>query len=176
MANNIVKELNEIKDNYDTEIKDGKNMVEALDGIREAIEQDGEYTSSKNVANAVKDLGVALKEHDVELRNFTLTINIDEESPVEDLSSIPIVSVVDNGTTGKAIQVYTDPVLSIGSPLTPKLPVINGECVLVYRLSGVGFRLDETSSGCTLSETDDGYVLSIDEDNAIVNLTAFSQI
>lgn len=63
MANNIVKELNEIKDNYDTEIKDGKNMVEALDGIREAIEQDGEYTSSKDVANAVKDLGVALKEH-----------------------------------------------------------------------------------------------------------------
>lgn len=76
MANNIVKELNEIKDNYDAEIKDGKNMVEALDGIREAIEQDGEYTSSKDVANAVKDLGVALKEHSgggsTELRHIVI--------------------------------------------------------------------------------------------------------
>lgn len=77
MANNIVKELNEIKDNYDAEIKDGKNMVEALDGIREAIEQDGEYTSSKDVANAVKDLGVALKEHSgggsTELRHIVIS-------------------------------------------------------------------------------------------------------
>ena len=116
-----------------------------------------------------------------QFRNFTLTVHIDEESPIEPFELVGI-SVVEYGESqlgvpDYAISVYTDGTFPTETPMPQKLPVINGRCVLYYQLAGVGFRLDETSSGCTLGNPEFGiYTLSIDEDNAVVNLTAFSEV
>lgn len=190
MANNIVKELNEIKDNYDTEIKDGKNMVDALDGIREAIEQDGEYTSSKDVANAVKDLGVALKEHsggETTFRNFTYTLVKDESGEYQNSQDIlmwlptynddnQITTFVGTDIEGETFNIAE----SFAQPVNKhcKLPVINGKCEVLF-IATANVQLTTNASGCSLEAIEDPsgqlewssvYKLSILEDNANVEV------
>lgn len=179
MANNVVKELNEIKDNYDADIKDGTNVVDALDGIREAIEQDGEWTSSKNVAEAIEGVKEALEgaSPTTEFRNFTYTNASDGEDIVaqlityEDGAYKPFFATAISSETWGISDNFPKP-----ENKQCKLPVINGKCEMNF-ITQVSAILDESSTGCALTEVGSAgemcieYKLSINEDNAIVNLS-----
>ena len=192
----IVKELNEIKDVFDEDTKDGTNVVDAIDGIREALEKDGVWKSSKNVADALENVKGAFEDAQpkgkititengnnidvkqyakadvnvagIQFRNYTLEYELDGEFTI-DGGYVCMAYYSADGT----LIVHQDIEGSSAEAISAKLPIINNRCDILLEMTSVPtmISLKVGSSGCSLHDNQDGtYVLSINENNAVVKL------